>query len=420
MVLDNGAKGLLIDIPDASVMSFEFNFRAGEYLVERDKWETPHLMEHVVLGANQLIPKARAFQAEFEKNGAYSNASTSVYNINYEAESAEFEWERVLELLLVAISKPLFLKDEFDAEFGNVRDELVSRSNNHFRHLNLALRQAYGLLALTDQQRLRLMRNVNREDIANHFKKTHITRNMRFVVAGNLKGRKQIIRRMIGEIKLPRGRQRFELPAEIPTNPVKPVFIPNKSVENIYFYIDTYAVHRFAKNEWDALQLVNTMLTETLYSRMLGEARERGLVYSMGSDLGYTRSASSWWFGAQVLPENAPPLFEIIIRELNRVRQGDFTAEELDASKQYLLGRYQRSAQTVGGTAAGYSNAYYFDEEIEDYYAIPARIKAVTKNRIIEAAERMFTDKIGGVGILGSASREAVEYLNNQVGELWR
>jgi len=39
--LKNGAKGLLIHIPDASVMSFEFNFRAGEYLVEPEKWETP-------------------------------------------------------------------------------------------------------------------------------------------------------------------------------------------------------------------------------------------------------------------------------------------------------------------------------------------------------------------------------------------
>ena len=45
--LDNGAKGLFIHIPDASVMSFEINFRAGEYLVDRKKSETPHIMEHL-------------------------------------------------------------------------------------------------------------------------------------------------------------------------------------------------------------------------------------------------------------------------------------------------------------------------------------------------------------------------------------
>ena len=91
--LENGTAGLLIHVPDASVMTFECNFRAGEYLVTSEKWETAHIMEHMLLGANELIPKARAFQAEFEKNGAYSNASTGSYDIIYEAECADFEGE---------------------------------------------------------------------------------------------------------------------------------------------------------------------------------------------------------------------------------------------------------------------------------------------------------------------------------------
>src|ERR1700752_4630136 len=102
IVLNNGAKGLLIDVPGATVMDFEFNFRAGEYLVERKKWEVPHLMKHVLLGANQFIPKARLFQAEFEKNGAANNASTGFYYITYEAECADFEWQRILDFMLTA------------------------------------------------------------------------------------------------------------------------------------------------------------------------------------------------------------------------------------------------------------------------------------------------------------------------------
>jgi predicted Zn-dependent peptidase len=124
----NGLKGLLIHIPAAQVMTFDLNFRAGEYLVDEKKWEVPHLMEHILLGANEKFPRARDFQAEIEKNGAYSNASTSVYDITYEAECADFEWERILELLLVSITEPLFLREEFQAEFGNVREELTARA----------------------------------------------------------------------------------------------------------------------------------------------------------------------------------------------------------------------------------------------------------------------------------------------------
>jgi len=156
-VLHNGMRGLFVHIPEASVMTADINFRAGEYLVEPAKWETPHLMEHVLLGANKLIPRARDFQAELEKNGAYSNATTGVYDINYEAECADFEWDRVLGLLLVAISKPLFLEEEFRAEFGNVQEEMVARSNNHFRRLSLTMREALGLIAKTDTERLELL-----------------------------------------------------------------------------------------------------------------------------------------------------------------------------------------------------------------------------------------------------------------------
>jgi predicted Zn-dependent peptidase len=64
--LKNGVKGLFVHCPDATVMTFDINFRAGDYLTPPDKWEAAHLMQHLLLGANELIPKARAFQAEFE------------------------------------------------------------------------------------------------------------------------------------------------------------------------------------------------------------------------------------------------------------------------------------------------------------------------------------------------------------------
>src|SRR4029079_6522691 len=171
--LKNGAKGLLIHVPGATVVDYEFNFRAGDYLVPREKWEVPHLMEHMLLGANEHIPKARAFNAELEKNGAYCNASTSTYHVTYESECADFEWRRVLELLLVAISKPLFLRDEFKAEYGNVRDERASRSNNHFLHLSAVTRQAYGLISMPDREALKLMRNVRLKDLKEHYLRTH-------------------------------------------------------------------------------------------------------------------------------------------------------------------------------------------------------------------------------------------------------
>ncbi|HSX29127.1 MAG TPA: pitrilysin family protein [Candidatus Saccharimonadales bacterium] len=420
ITLRNGARGLLIHVPDASVMSFEFNFRAGEYLVESAKWETPHLMEHMLLGANERYPKSRIFQAEIEKNGAYSNASTSVYEISYEAECADFEWERVLELMLLAITKPLFLADEFEAEAGNVREELTARSNNHFRHLSLALRERYGFMAKTDEERLRLMDNVSVTDVREHYERTHTTKNLRFIIAGNLTPKRQeTVHTILEHLELPVGTLRIDLPNEKPKAQVGPVYIHNKSVKNLYFYIDSFMLRRMSEIETDALNLVNTMLTETLYSKILGTARERGLVYGMSSGFGQTKLSSNWWFGAQVSQRNAGALFEIIMDELSNVFRGEIATEDIEAAKAYALGRFQRSAQTVAGVAGGYSGRYFFDGIIEDYYQVPRRIKAVTKSDIVETSRELFADKIWGLGILSNCEKPFATELYKQITPLW-
>ena len=420
VTLSNGGRGLFVNIPNSSVMTLDINFRAGEFLVDPLKWEVPHLMEHVVLGANELIPKARDFQAELERNGAYSNASTSVYDITYEAECADFEWARVFDLLLVAITKPLFLDEEFKAEYGNVQEEMTSRANNHFRCLSLEMRKELGLLVKTDSERLKLMHNVSLDDVREHYIKTHTTKNMRFVIAGDLNSkRREHIQNVLEMIELSKNGRRYKLPVEHPKLLKQPTYIRNKTVENLYFYIDTFMNRRLSDREADALNLVNTMLTETLYSNILGTARERGLVYSMNSGLSQTRDVSNWWFGAQVSDKNAQALMDIIRIELSKVMEGKIAEKNIQDTKLYSLGRFQRSAQTVGGTATGYSNRYFFDGIIEDYYNIPTRIEAITKEDIVQIAQDMFRDNVWGFGVLGACGKAFTNQLREQIAPLW-
>ncbi|HSX30771.1 MAG TPA: insulinase family protein [Candidatus Saccharimonadales bacterium] len=419
VVLKNGAKGLLVHVADATVLDVYLNFRAGEYLVERDKWEAPHLMEHVLLGANDTFPRARDFQAEVEKNGAYSNASTDVYDIIYETECADFEWERVFKLLVLAIEHPLFLQEEFDAEFGNVREELAARANNHYRQLGANTRKAYGLVAETDRERLELMQNVTLEDVREHYRRTHTTDNMRFVIAGHIGKRKSRLLQMLENIELPRG-ERFAMPDEIVRGLTRPVCIPNSTVDTVYFYIDTFMSRRLEEYEVDALGLVTAILTETLYSKILGTARERGLVYGMNSGYQQIKLSSNLWFGSQVSGTNAGPLFDIITEQLGNLFRGELAEADISAAQAYALGRYQRSAQTVASTAQGYTGRYFFDEYIDDYYKIPERIKAVTKQSIVDVTRTMFADSIGGLGVYGNCDDKLALKLHEQLSGLWK
>jgi predicted Zn-dependent peptidase len=297
---------------------------------------------------------------------------------------------------------------------------MAARSNNHFRRLSLEMRKALGLIAKTDAERLELMPNVTVDDVREHYKRTHNTPNLRFVIAGNFSpARRASITTLLENIDLPTTGERIDLPHEVPKRLMQPVYVPNDMVENLYFYIDTFKRSRLSDPETDALNLANTMLTETLYSKILGTARERGLVYGMSSGLSQTRTASNWWFGAQVSDKNVSPLLQIVVEELTKVRRGSITRDEIAATKQYTLGRFQRSGQTVGGTAAGYAGRYFFDGVIDNYYQVPARIRAVNKARIIDVATTMFAENIWGFGVLGNCGEEFTVQLQEQLRSLW-
>ena len=117
--------------------------------------------------------------------------------------------------------------------------------------------------------------------------------------------------------------------------------------------------------------------------------------------------------------KNAEPLLDIVIKELQDVFRGKLKEEDVVSAKQYSLGRYQRSGQTVKGVANGYSDRYFFDDEVDDYYKLPERIKAVTRNRIVAVMQELFDQKIWGLGILGNVDEEFVAKLANRLKILW-
>lgn len=415
----SGMKGLVIDTPKTGVVVVEVGFRAGEFLLEREKWETAHLMEHVLLGANETFAKARDFQEAIEQNGAYSNASTSVYDITYEAESAHFEWQRVTGLLLDGISTPKFLQEEVDSEMSNVREELISRSNNYFRHLNLALRESMGLYSLTDQERLELMSHVTRKDLVNHYQATHTLANARFVIAGHFKGDYSAVEALFNErLRLPKGDKRIPLPTEKIHGLSDPLVIRKPSVPNIYLYVDAYVMREFSEQEKIAMQILSTLLTETMYSRIFGTARERGWVYGMGSGTSFTRDVSGWWIGAQVSKTNSKPLVRLIRDELIRLREGLLDEDDFYAAKKHILGKIMRSGQTASGVVSSYGQ-FYATDEVFDVNKLPRLLKTVTKKQCVDLMREIIAAQTWGIGTLGSISTKPAQELQAYISDVF-
>lgn len=416
--LKNGARGLLIDVPDATVMSMQFHFRAGNRYAKSDDIEqVAHIMEHMAFGANARFATEHEFEAEFTKNGADHNAYTSDFSMVYEADCADFEWDRILELQKLSICQPRFNEAELEAEKGNVRAELTNYLNDHHRILWPRIQQLLGEDVLTFRQALGTIPNVTIADVREHHKRTHTTSNMRFVIAGKLHGRKAAIVRQLESFKLPRG-EHFAVPRDELTS-AGPAVIRRKDATNLTFGWSMTLPHALDDEQLDAIHYLNHILTGTMHSRIFGRARQKGLAYSVGAFAGVRRHDSSWDITGQVNHDTAAQLFNLIRDEIACVLNGDITEAELDAAKSYALGRYQMGAQTVAQISSFYTSRYFADGSIKDYDDVPNRIKRVSRDRMMSVAQEFMQANTWVLAAVSSGEKaELIEY-NDTLKELF-
>lgn len=416
--LPSGARGLLIDIPGATVMSFQFQFRAGNrYVRSKDVYETAHIMEHMAFGANAQFKSEHEYEAEFTKNGAYHNAYTSDLSMVYVADCADFEWERILELQRVAICQPKFNVQELEAEKGNVKSELTGYLNNHNRVLWPKIQQLLGEDVFTFWQRLQTIPNVTLADIREHHKRTHTAKNMCFVVAGKLYGRKASIKRQLEAWDLPEG-ERFEVPKDVLSR-ANPTLIRRKEASNLTFGWSMSMPREISDEEAEAMNCLDQILTGTMHSRIYGAARKKGLAYGVFSDTSVGFHDSSWDFGGQVNLETADGLFDIIVREVRCVLDGKITEAEIEAAKSYALGRYQMGAQTVAQISNFYTSRYFADGVVKDYEKVPESIRKTTRTRMIDTAREFIASNAWVLAGVSSGQKDDITALNDKLVSLF-
>lgn len=414
IVLKNGARGLFINIPDATVMQYKIHFRAGNRHVRSPEvYETAHLMEHMSFGANAKFASEQEYAAEFSKNGARNNAYTSDTEMVYLGTCADFEWEEVLKLQQLAICQPRFSQSKLEAEKGNVRNELTAMLSSHSNLLWYKMQQLLGENILNLKQRIATIDNITLDDIVEHHTRTHTTKNMRFLVAGRLVNRERKLKQILESWQLPRG-QRLEIPRD-QIHSHEATLIKQKNGKSLTFGLSVILNRKLSIREQYAMTALNHILTGTTYSRIFGKARERGLIYNIYSDFGDRHYDCCWDFAGQVMPEMAEAVFDLMVEELQQVAAGKISKKEIEATKSYGLGSFQISTQTISQLAGFYGADYFADDQIRSYVAVPNYINKISKEEVVKILRDFMDNGKWALAGVGNVDQALLERLNQKL-----
>ncbi len=410
--LNNGAKGLLIHVPGVEVVRILAEFRAGFDLNSWDKYELPHVVEHMMF-TNETYPAPRQFSREIERNGAFNNAYTNSTSLEYDYECAHFEAERIAKLLAIQITEPIFPDDELSTEKGNVEEELNSNLSNPGRSAQYNLfAAASGVPTL--QTRIQQLDSITSDNLKDHYQKTHTAGNMRFIVAGDIDF--DILTSVLDTANLPKGYKRLDLP-HIKTRHLEDPIVEIRDIPQIYYGIFSAYPKRFSYREVVAARIMTSLLSNGFSSTLYGTARERGLVYGLSMGASFDTYETGFTFGGAVSPEHADDYFDLVREEVGKVLSGQVDKEQFESTKTTLRGQratqYQKLSNLIGYYDSYFTTGYepfeYYDELLDE----------ITLEESQKAFTKLLKNDCWGVSFVGNIDEKQASKYQNKLATLF-
>jgi len=158
----------------------------------------------------------------------------------------------------------------------------------------------------------------------------------------------------------------------------------------------------------EALDVMNHILGGGLSSRLFEEIREqRGLAYAVGSGTSSYADAGALTIAAGTGPGQVPEVLHLIGVELDKLRSGGITAEELDVAVGYLTGAYVMGLEDTGSRMARLGALLTTTGAVRPVAEQVERWRAVTAADVERVIERV-VDQPRSLAVVGPVSEAAV------------
>jgi zinc protease len=145
--------------------------------------------------------------------------------------------------------------------------------------------------------------------------------------------------------------------------------------------------------DYSALKLISTYLGNGLSSRLFVELREkRGLAYDVSAMYPTRLDRAQFVTYMGTAPENTQTAIDGLRYEVDRLRTTKLTPEELQTSKNKLLGQYALSKQTNADLAQTYGWYESIGLGLEFDRLFQTNINAVESETILDIANKYFTE----------------------------
>jgi predicted Zn-dependent peptidase len=360
-----------------------------------------HFVEHMLFKGTRSR-SALHIAREMDAIGGNLDAFTSKETICFTVKSLADHVPIALDVVSDLVLNPVFAPPDIERERGVILEEIKIDEDNPDVLVHELFTQSFWKGHPLGKPILGTTETVGRLDqqqlFAYHGDWFH-GGNMVFSAAGNLEHDEFTEAVAAKFSSLPRGLRVSEFTAPEPSPRV--LLRNKKSLEQVQICLGVPAPPITDDNRYATL-ILNTVLGGGMSSRLFQTIREeRGMVYSIYSDLSPYRDTGTLCVYAGTSAEKAVEVVELVLAEFRKLKETPLGDDELTRAKDQLKGNILLGLESSNARMANLARQEMYFRQFFSVDEVIARVEEVTAEAVQAMAQRLFNTESIAVTLLG-------------------
>lgn len=402
-ILRNGLRVIIVPMKDNPTATVLVLAEAGSKYEEKKINGVSHFLEHMYFKGTVRRPKALTVARELDALGSQYNAFTGAEYTGYYAKSDARHFSKIFDIVSDIYLNSTFPETEMEKEKGVIIEEINMYEDMPSHHMqDLIIKLLYGDTPAgwnIAGEKKNIMK-MKRSDLAKYKDMHYLPEATVLVVAGRLEEKSVMkeVRKVFGHI--PRGRKgKKEKVKEFQNRPK--ALIKWKSTDQTHFSLAVRTHDIFDKRN-PAISVLAGILGGGMSGRLFQRLREEmGVGYYVRARNEVYTDHGFFQISAGVDNKRIGEVLSAVIAECNRLKKEPVDEEELEKTKEYLIGNMKLSLESTDDIANFYGSQELLKKEIKNVEQKSHDIKKVSAKDIQAVAKEIFLTQKLNLALIG-------------------
>ncbi|HON17935.1 MAG TPA: insulinase family protein [Salinivirgaceae bacterium] len=329
-----------------------------------------------------------------DMGGTGINAGTGYESIVYHNTFPSNQIEKWLEVYYERFRNPVFRL--FQSELETVYEEKNMYEDSPFSKLLEELLKNYFPNSVYGQQTVigttEHLKNPSLSKMMEYYRTYYVGNNMALILTGDFdpKKIKPIIEKTFSQ--LPAGNP--IAPLTVNEEPFKGRVLVSKRLTPVK--IGVLGFRSIPKNHPDkiAIEICANILSNGESTGLLDQLSNEGkLLFAQAMDMSFEEIGGAFIiFAPKIIGQSLPNAEKLVKEQLEKLKAGQFSEQFLQAVKTEMKVSFERSLEDFRWRAYSMSDIFVYGNSWDDLLQYPEKVDRITKEQIVEVANRYFTD----------------------------